>query len=46
MVDEGIDIRQVRDNLGHASLTTTSLYLHDEDDRRHSDTEQKHRINW
>jgi site-specific recombinase XerD len=46
MVDEGIDIRQVRDNLGHASLTTTSLYLHDEDDRRYSDTEQKHRINW
>jgi site-specific recombinase XerD len=46
MADEGIDLRMVRDNLGHASLTTTSLYLHDEDDRRYAETEEKHRINW
>jgi integrase/recombinase XerD len=46
MVDECIDLRIVRDSLGHASLTTTSLYLHDEDDRRHKETEEKHRIDW
>jgi hypothetical protein len=34
-----------RDNLGHASLAATSLYLHADDDRRHQETEEKHRIN-
>jgi site-specific recombinase XerD len=46
MADEGIDLRLVRDNLGHESLTTTNQYLHAEDDHRHQETEQKHRINW
>ncbi|CAB3774532.1 tyrosine-type recombinase/integrase [Paraburkholderia humisilvae] len=46
MADGDVDLRLIRDNLGHASLTTTSLYLHADDDQRHRETEQKHRIAW
>jgi integrase/recombinase XerD len=46
MADQQVDLRLVRDNLGHASLTTTSLYLHLDDDRRHRETEDKHRVDW
>jgi site-specific recombinase XerD len=46
MADGDVDLRLIRDNLGHASLTTTSLYLHADDDQRHRETEQKHRIDW
>lgn len=46
MVSADMDIRHVRDNLGHESLTTTNNYLHSEDDSRHRNTEEKHRINW
>jgi site-specific recombinase XerD len=46
MADGNVDLRMIRDNLGHASLTTTSLYLHAADDDRHQETEQKHRIDW
>lgn len=46
MADRQIDLRMVRDTLGHASLTTTSLYLHIDDDRRHQETDEKHRIDW
>ena len=46
MADQHVDLRLVRDNLGHASLTTTSLYLHIDDDRRHRETDEKHRIDW
>ncbi|GAB5096691.1 tyrosine-type recombinase/integrase [Caballeronia sp. LZ001] len=46
MADQKVDLRLVRDNLGHASLATTSLYLHMDDDRRHRETDEKHRIDW
>ncbi len=46
MADKRVDLRLVRDNLGHASLTTTSLYLDIDDDRRHQETDEKHRIDW
>jgi hypothetical protein len=28
------------------SLNTTSLYLHTEDDARHTETVKRHRMNW
>jgi len=40
------DLKNVRDNLGHASLNTTSLYVHTEDDARHDATTKVHRIAW
>jgi integrase/recombinase XerD len=46
MADGQLDLRYVRDNLGHANLTTTSHYLHAEDDERHRETEERHRLNW
>jgi len=46
MTDGALDLRHVRDNLGHESLTTTSGYLHTADDARHRETEEKHRIGW
>lgn len=44
--DSGVDLRTIRDNLGHVSLNTTSLYLHTEDDVRHKETVNRHRMNW
>lgn len=44
--DGGVDLRTVRDNLGHVSLNTTSLYLHEEEDKRHRETVKHHRMNW
>jgi site-specific recombinase XerD len=46
MADGALDLRHVRDNLGHESLKTTSQYLHSDDDCRHRETESKHRIDW
>ena len=46
MTSSNMDIRHVRDNLGHESLTTTNNYLHSEDDKRHKDTEENHHLNW
>lgn len=46
LADQQVDLRLVRDNFGHASLTTTSQYLHVDDDRRHRETDEKHRIDW
>jgi integrase len=44
--DGGVDLRTIRDNLGHVSLNTTSMYLHTEDDSRHRETVSRHRVNW
>lgn len=38
--DAGNDLRHIRQNLRHASIETTSLYLHVEDDARHDATSQ------
>ena len=46
MANKEVDLRHVRDTLGHESLTTTSGYLHSSADERHRDTEQKHKIDW
>lgn len=46
MADGNLDLRLVRDNLGHASISTTSIYLHSDDDTRHRETEEKHRLDW
>lgn len=46
MADQQLDLRAIRDNLGHESLKTTSQYLHTDDDVRHRETAQKHRIGW
>ncbi len=39
LADLDIDLRTIRDNLGHASLQTTSIYLHRDDARRHAETQ-------
>ncbi|AMK79124.1 MULTISPECIES: tyrosine-type recombinase/integrase [Methylomonas] len=36
--DAGNDIRYIQKNLRHASIETTAIYLHAEDDRRHAAT--------
>jgi integrase len=46
MADGEVDLRHVRDTLGHASISTTSIYLHAEDDRRHQAIEAGHRLGW
>lgn len=46
MTSGDMDIRHVRDNLGHESIATTNNYLHSEDNKRHQDTEEKHKLNW
>lgn len=46
MANNDVDLRHVRDNLGHDSLSTTNTYLHSSDDARHAETEAKHRIRW
>ncbi|ODV43858.1 integrase [Cupriavidus sp. UYMMa02A] len=46
MSDGQVDLRHVRDNFGHASIATTSIYLHTEDDARHQATQERHRIGW
>lgn len=43
---DSMDLRNVRDNLGHSSISTTNTYLHTEDDQRHKETEAKHRLGW
>lgn len=43
---DNIDLRHIRDTFGHASLTTTSIYLHAEDDARHAAISGSHRLAW
>jgi site-specific recombinase XerD len=44
--DAGLDLCTVHYNLEHVSLTTTSLYLHQEQDTRHRDTVTRHTMDW
>ena len=46
MANKQVDLRHVRDNLGHESLSTTNIYLHSADDARHQETELHHKIQW
>lgn len=41
-----MDLKAVRDNLGHANIATTSIYLHSEDDARHDQTTSAHKLQW
>jgi len=45
-LSEKADLKVVRDNLGHANISTTSIYLHSEDDARHDATTAAHRVGW
>ncbi|MBP8100594.1 MAG: tyrosine-type recombinase/integrase [Burkholderiaceae bacterium] len=45
-LSDHVDIKLVRDNLGHSSIATTSVYLHSEDDQRHDETSSVHRVLW
>ncbi|NYT64782.1 tyrosine-type recombinase/integrase [Alcaligenaceae bacterium] len=46
MANKQVDLRHVRDNLGHESISTTNIYLHSSDDARHRETEEHHKIDW
>jgi integrase/recombinase XerD len=46
MANNSVNLSNVRDNLGHESISTTSNYLHSSDDARHRETEEKHKIKW
>lgn len=46
MADQDVDLRHVRDTFGHASISTTNIYLHAEDNRRHQAIEAGHRLGW
>lgn len=41
-----VDLKAVRDNLGHANIATTNIYVHAEDDARHDATSSAHRAGW
>jgi len=45
-LSEKADLKVVRDNLGHANISTTSIYLHSEDDARHDATSAGHSVGW
>lgn len=41
-----MDLKNVRDNLGHENIATTSVYVHTADDARHDATSASHRVGW
>jgi integrase/recombinase XerD len=41
-----IDLHHVRDTLGHATIATTSIYIHGEDDVRHAAVSAAHKLGW
>ena len=43
---DNMDLKTVRDNLGHANIATTSIYVHTEDDTRHDQTSNAHKLGW
>ena len=43
---DNMDLKAVRDNLGHANISTTSIYVHTEDDVRHDQTTKAHKLGW
>ena len=43
---DNMDLKAVRDNLGHANIATTSIYIHTEDDKRHDQTSKEHKLGW
>lgn len=46
MAENNLSLTYIRDNLGHESLTTTNLYIHSQDELRHQETSEKHKIEW
>ena len=46
LADQGVDLRIIRDTLGHESIATTNIYLHTDDDHRHQALEQSHNLGW
>ena len=46
LADQGVDLRIIRDTLGHESIATTNIYLHTDDDQRHQALEQSHNLGW
>ncbi|WP_232287721.1 tyrosine-type recombinase/integrase [Verminephrobacter eiseniae] len=43
---DNMDLKVVRDNLGHANIATTSIYIHTEGDKRHDQTSSLHKLGW
>mgnify|MGYP001500616716 CR=1 FL=1 len=44
MADAGVDLRHIRDFLGHENIQTTSIYLHADDEARHESITHLHKL--